>query len=951
MDRTRTFSAVLAVVFVITTGSALAVAPPGGPQNRFTVPHVPAQLIVKRAPGTPLSAIDDLLGIYGAVVLASSVAAQLEVVGIDDDADLEAAVLAVEADPRFEFAEPNYTAQLWATPNDLDFPQQWSKENTGINAPSGLGNPGADMNMPSAWDTQSSAPGVILAVIDDSLETTHLDLAANVMPTGRCFASPNSTRPCSNGPNDPNPTSSEEFHGTLVAGAAAARGNNGIGVAGVVWEANILALKVDLSAFAIVDAIDEAIAQGAHIINMSFGGPVQSQAQAEALGRAEAAGILIVASAGNADANNDTAAHYPSDSDHPNVLSVAATDARDRVARFSQWGPMTVDLAAPGDLIRTTANDNGFAVVSGTSFSAPHVAGVAALVQAATAAADYRQLKAHLLFGTVNGTDALGPVTPGQDKEAVPGRVATDRLDAAKALSGPAGGVPVITAVNIDDSATGNGNGALDPGETALLEITLSNVWADELNVTGTLSTADSAAISVNDITPKSFGSIIQDGVGSASFSVTLSNGVVGNEQLFMQLDLASSSSGALPTRYFFLEVGSLADGTVVSQAAQRYDWDEFQAFHIDVPVGATQLTVSTTGSGDLDLLLRRGRSPEYLISLNGGFFYYVDSETVVSAEQGADESISLASPLPGTYHVVVVNFDQQPKQYSLSADYTLPAAGEIAFSAATYAAAEDSADVLITVTRSGAVGAASVDYATIAQTATAGQDYVSTTGTLAWGVGENGDKTFAVTILDDQDVEATETLELSLANPSGGALASPSTATLSINDNDDPGGVLAFEQASYTVVEGSGALTVLVSRSGGSSGTARADFQTQPGDAVAGLDYATATGSVTWASGETGSKAIQLSILDDTDEEEAEQFQIALLNPQGASVGSPSVASVMIDDDDESSTPGSNGAANSGGGASGVLLLFVLLLALARPSRRRVTTAGSAPFRPQQQP
>ncbi len=106
--------------------------------------------------------------------------------------------------------------------------------------------------MVQAWDTQTTAHGVVVAVIDDSLDTTHVDLIGNVLASGRCFASPNSARPCANGPDDPNPVGTNDFHGTLVAGTAAARGNNGIGVTGVAWQTNILTLKIDLTAFAMV---------------------------------------------------------------------------------------------------------------------------------------------------------------------------------------------------------------------------------------------------------------------------------------------------------------------------------------------------------------------------------------------------------------------------------------------------------------------------------------------------------------------------------------------------------------------------------------------------------------------------------------------------------------------------------------------------------------------------
>ena len=769
--------------------SARAEAPPSGVQSRFAVPHASAQLLVKPAPGTLQAEVEAVVAPFGGSVVEFASSANLYVIDIDADGLLPAAIAAVTADPRFEFAQPNYVYGELATPNDPGFAEQWAKHNTGLNGPGGVSTRGADMNMVSAWDTRTAAPGVMLAVIDDGVETSHLDLVGNLLPTGRCFASPGSARPCTNGSGDPNPADAEDFHGTLVTGAAAARGNNALGIAGTVWETNVLPIKVDLTSYAIVKAIDEAIAQGADIINMSFGGPVEDHAQSEALERTLAAGILVIAAAGNADASNDRAAHFPANSRPPNVLAVAATTAHDRIAAFSQWGSFGVELAAPGELIRTTAINNGYAAASGTSFAAPHIAGVAALVHAASSAPDFRGVKARLLHGGVDGITALGAVVPGEDKRAVPGRVAAGRIDAARALAGPTGGVLVIRSVSVDDTAAGNGNGLLDPGETATLTITLENLWIAEAAVTGTLSTPDSHLLSVNDIEPVLFGNLAENGSASAAFSVTLSNAVDRNEQIFLTLTLSSATSLTLPARHFYLEVGTLTNGSTVSQSIQRWDWDEFHAFHIDVPTGASDLRFESAGGGDIDLLVRAGNPPEYLISLGGGPFYYVDDETRVSANAGSDELVTIGTPSPGVYHVLVVNFDQTAKTYDLTATYSLPGTNQLAFSASVLTVAEAAGSVVVTVNRAGGIGPATVDYATEPGTATPAVDYTSVSGTLSWTAGESGPKTFTIPILEDTTPESLETIVVTLSNPAGASLGAPSSATVEIRDNDSSGG------------------------------------------------------------------------------------------------------------------------------------------------------------------
>ncbi len=916
-----------------------AVSPPAGVQSQFTVPHVSAQLLVKTAPGVLQSAITEVLAPFGGVVAEYSATADLYAVDIDDDTDLGAAVGALEADPRFDFAQPNYILDELATPNDLDFSQQWSKENLGFNAPGGLGTPGADMNLVTAWDTRSVAPGIVMAIIDDSLETTHVDLAGNVLGSGRCFDSPGSQRPCTNGSNDPNPADADDFHGTLVAGAAAARGNNAIGIAGAVWETDLLPLKVDLTSFAIVNAIDEAILQGSDIINMSFGGPVQGSAEREALDRALAAGVLVVAAAGNADANNDRASHFPSDSDHPNLLSVAATNSQDKIANFSQWAPFSVDIAAPGELVRSTAINDSYAVASGTSFAAPHIAGIAAMVKAETGAADYARVRAHLIYGGVEGVNTLGPVVPGASKTDVPGRVSSGRVDAARALAGPPGGVLVIRDVSVDDSVTGNANGALDPGETALLNVVVENLWSAETAVTGALSTPDAGLMSVNDTGPVLFGSISQDGTAQAGFSVTLSSTVAGNEQIFLQLDMSSATNPTLPSRYFYLEVGTLTNGDTVSQQIQRWNWDEFHEYTLNVPAGSANLNIETAASGDLDLLVRHQEPPEYLISLGGGSFYYVDSGTIVSSGPDANETVSIAAPLPGLYHIVVVNFDQTAKTYDLLATYAAPGSGNISFSADTYSVNENGGSVLVTVSRSGGVGAASVNFATAAVSATEGDDYSDVSGTLNWSAGDTSDKSFSVPVVDDMVQEATETIALALSNPTGATLGPRASASVEILDDDNVGGMLSFVQDQFASGESAGSALISVERSGDSTGTASVSVSTQAITASPGADYQEHAETLTWNDSELGVKSVSIVILDDLVSEADESFSVDLSNASGAVLGSPNSATVVISDNDRSPT-----ASGGGGGGGAISIPVALLLLLSSVIRAMQTRSGPSP-------
>ena len=165
-----------------------------------------------------------------------------------------------------------------------------------------------------------------------------------------------------------------------------------------------------------------ALDKGVKISNNSWGGGGYSQALYDAIKRADSAGHIFLAAAGNAGANNDTTASYPANYDLPNVISVAATDNQDKLANFSNFGSPEVDLAAPGVGIVSTYPDKSYGYMSGTSMATPHVTGVAALIKSQNPSLDDGQIRARIL-GSVDKLDGLR------------GKVATGgRLNAASAL-------------------------------------------------------------------------------------------------------------------------------------------------------------------------------------------------------------------------------------------------------------------------------------------------------------------------------------------------------------------------------------------------------------------------------------------------------------------------------------------------------------------------------------
>ncbi|MHB8844480.1 MAG: Calx-beta domain-containing protein [Nitrospirota bacterium] len=242
---------------------------------------------------------------------------------------------------------------------------------------------------------------------------------------------------------------------------------------------------------------------------------------------------------------------------------------------------------------------------------------------------------------------------------------------------------------------------------------------------------------------------------------------------------------------------------------------------------------------------------------------------------------------------------------------------GSLQLSSAAYSVNENGGTVVVTATRTGgSSGSVSVSYATADGTATSGSDYTAASGTLVWADGDAADKTFSVTITNDGTVEADETFTASLSGPTGGAaLGSPSSAVVTIVNDDivvSPGS-LQLSSTAYSVNENGGAVTITVTRAGGSSGAVGVSYATANGTAISGSDYAAASGTLAWADGDAASKTFSVTIINDGTVEANETFTASLGGPTGgASLGSPSSGTVTIADDDGVPPPAQVPAGNT---------------------------------------
>ena len=234
--------------------------------------------------------------------------------------------------------------QIASIPNDPGFSLQWALHNTGQDVENTPGTPGADINATPAWGISTGSNTVIVAVIDTGVNYTLPDLSPNIWTNPVDGSHGWNYIAGTNNPLD------DYGHGTDCAGILGAVGNNGIGIAGVDWHVQVMALKAfdssgnGLNSNAIA-AIQYADAHGASVISNSWSGIVSDQAMEDAIAASPA---VVVSAAGNDASDNDNIPHYPASYPSANIISVAATDQNDNLASFSDYGPTSVNLAAPG---------------------------------------------------------------------------------------------------------------------------------------------------------------------------------------------------------------------------------------------------------------------------------------------------------------------------------------------------------------------------------------------------------------------------------------------------------------------------------------------------------------------------------------------------------------------------------------------------------------------------
>lgn len=335
----------------------------------------------------------------------------LHICELPDGADEREIKQILKKDPRLKNVELDMIVTLDQTITDPSFNRSWALPK---------------IDAPTAWDI-STGDGIIVAVLDTGVDSTHPDLAANMVPGWNMF-------------DNNADTTDVHDHGTWVAGTIAAAANNAAGSAGVAWSAEIMPIRIaapDGTAFisTIVNGIRWAADHGAKVVNASFSGVAGSAAVQSAAQYLRNKGGVLVVSAGN----TGTEFNYPpSDA----IMVAAATDINDQRPSWSSYGSY-VDIASPGVSIFTTRKGGGYSFVSGTSFSSPIVAATAALMLSANNELTPSDLDQLMLSTTID----LGE--PGFDNFYGAGRVdAAAAVAAASAMIGIDNKAPGVTIIS-----------------------------------------------------------------------------------------------------------------------------------------------------------------------------------------------------------------------------------------------------------------------------------------------------------------------------------------------------------------------------------------------------------------------------------------------------------------------------------------------------------------------
>ena len=518
------------------------------------------------------------------------------------------------ANPNVVYVEPDYLLHTTTTPTDPMWSTQWDM---------------VKINAPGAWNTQTNASDVIVAVIDTGVDFTHPDLQPNlwVNPADGSHGFTCINGVCAHGGQD------DYGHGTHVAGTIGASANNSTGIAGINWRTQILACKFldstgsgnDSDAVLCFNQILALRQQGFNIrvTSNSWGGGGFSQALKDAMSAVESAGVLNVCAAGNSGANADITPMYPGGYDNRGIVSVLASDQNDWGASFTNYGLASVDIAAPGVSTMSTVpsgtcalcDPSGYRSLSGTSMATPHVSAVAVAMFHLNPSLTANQARDVLLDPASYDllTDSLGSMT------STGGRLNFQKVIANPLLTSPKlNNFPTVTAISNVFATAGStvsmAASASDPDNDPL-RMVWSSPNFNSLGLFGWMAGSIFPAASGNSV---SFQAPVlgRTAVGAYVLSVADGRGGSATTQAYATIQ-PSSNAGGPPSGSLTVSPASGPVGTTVTVN-----------FPVNDPAGAaTAWEFWVTGNGGSGFCCQTASS--YSLPFNAAGVYRVTAQAI----------------------------------------------------------------------------------------------------------------------------------------------------------------------------------------------------------------------------------------------------------------------------------------------------------------------------------
>ena len=816
------------------------------------------------------------------------------------------------------FAEPNgyLFYQKLALPNDPLLNLEWQLRNTGQTG----GTPGADINVVPAWNQGITGQGVVIAILDDGVQRAHPDLAANIFYNngdpidgidndGNGFVDDHYGWDFAANDNDPNPLFFDDAHGTAVAGLAAAVGDNGIGVAGGAYDAQILAIRLPFNgepttSTAFIEGVYYAAGiglngannwRGADVLNASYGtnfGPSTAEGNAWMAAYTQGRnglGTLNFASSGNSGIGRVA---WPSA--YPSVISVGGSDYDDTRVNYSQYGSALELMAPTGPLFGAPGEFPLTTDLTGSSGYNDFLGGV-----------QYPTSQVSLDYTTFNGTSASSPIAAGAGALAVAARPGLTAAQIRAVLINTAAKIGNVTYVNGFNPEYGYGR--IDIG-AAISDLLLFQVisttpanGSTPTSVPTELVATFSRAVDMTTVSASDLSVLAPLGLTVTVGTPVLVSGTLNQVSFPLTFDLGDSQISTGLIQYAFAANSMFStDGRPLQPYAGNFLVPLADLTLLPEPVVPTmtlgqestflqQITLNgpefTTG---VTLMTQLPQGLNFVrASTERGTVWYDAALHRVYVKAGnflpagiVEVSMTVRPVQAGQFRLTSDAYSDSLEIISSTNHIEFPVTvvdvpGVLRFSKTGYTVTEEPSPHIVEfpVTRQeGSLGDATVTVKAIDGTGIAGVDYELLTPTLTFPNGDRSPQNVQVRILTTSEWFASRTFSLELTDVSGATLGFPDVTNVTILDSQPaPVGTIVFKGGTPNPVsESGGFITVEVERVDGLSKQLAVTLATANGTAIAGTNFGTKGSTaqfsqlVTWSEGEMGSKFVNIPILQD---------------------------------------------------------------------------------------